>query len=76
MRRKAIATSKSELADVLNKMDGLRTGLSRADARKALKHMEVLETALILKGYRSAAMIIRRKAVKKAKAFKAKKKAQ
>lgn len=73
MKRKAVATSKSELADILNKMDGLKTGLSRADARKALKFLEVLETALILRGYRSAAMIIRRKAVKKAKAFKAKK---
>jgi len=73
MSRKALATSKSEYAEVLNKLDGIRMGLSRADYRKALKLMESLETALIMQGYKSAALIIRRKAKKNAAKLKAKK---
>jgi len=63
--RKSIATSKTELAEILNKFDGLRTGLSRADARKALKFLEVLETALYVAGYKSAVRIVRKNAVRK-----------
>lgn len=70
MARKSVAKNKSELAALLAKLDGSGIGLSRADARKALKLMETLETALVARGYKSACLIIRRKAVKKAKALK------
>jgi len=74
MPRKSIASSKTELADILNEFDGLGTGLSRAGARKALKYLEVLEIALYVRGYKSAAMIVRRNAVRKGKLLKARKK--
>jgi len=37
MAKKAIAKNRTELANILNLLDGLRTGLSRAEARQALK---------------------------------------
>lgn len=70
--RKQLVKNRSELADVLNKLDGLRHGLSQKQARTALKHVEILETALIAKGYKSAVMVLRRQAVKKAAALKKK----
>ena len=70
--RKVIAKNRTELADVLNKIDGLYQGISRAEFRKALKIMEALETALIMRGYKSAALVIRRIARKKAITLKAK----
>lgn len=66
MKRKRIATSKTKIADLLNVMDGLRTGLNRHEARKALKFLETLETALIIRNYASVILIIRRNARKKA----------
>lgn len=74
MKRKSIATSKTELADILNKFDGLKIGLSRKEARKALGFLEVLETALYKAGYKSAVLIVRRNAVRKAKKLKVMKK--
>lgn len=69
-KRKAVAKNKSEYAALLAKLDGDYAGLSRAEARKALKLMETLETGLILRGYKSACLIIRRNAKKKAAKFK------
>lgn len=73
MKRKSITTSKTGLADILNKMDGLRTGTTRAENRKMLKFLETLETALYVKGWKSACLIIRRNAVRKGKKIKNKK---
>jgi hypothetical protein len=70
MKRKAVAKNKTELAALLAKLDGERIGLSRADARLALKLMETLETALIVRGYKSACLIIRRNAKRKAEKMK------
>lgn len=66
MKRKSVATSRTSYADILNKLDGLRAGISRSEFRKALKLMETLEAALIKRGYKSAVLIIRRNAKKKA----------
>jgi hypothetical protein len=74
MSRKILTTSRTGLADVLNKFDGLRTGLSRTEARKALKHLEVIETALFVAGYKSAVRIIRKNAVRKGTKLKSQRK--
>lgn len=70
MKRKSAVKNKSELAALLAKLDGERIGLSREDARRALKLMETLEAALVARGWKSACLIIRRKAVKRAKKLK------
>lgn len=65
-KRKSIAKNKSEYAALLAKLDGNYSGLSREEARKALRLMETLEIGLIIRGYKSACLIIRRNAKRKA----------
>lgn len=67
--RKSVAKNKSEYASLLAKLDGAYKGISRAEARKLLKMMESLEVALIVKGYKSAALLVRKSAKKKAEKF-------
>ena len=64
--RKSVAKNKSEYAALLAKLDGSYKGISRDEARKILKMMEALEVALIIKGYKSAALLVRKSAKKKA----------
>lgn len=68
--RRSVAKNKSEYAALLAKLDGSYKGISRDEARKLLKMMESLEVALIVKGYKSAALLVRRSAKKKAKKLK------
>lgn len=74
--RKSIAKNRSELAEVLSRLDGVRVGLSREEARLALKFMETLETALIMRGWKSVCLVIRRRAKLKANRMKRHKKAE
>jgi uncharacterized protein Smg (DUF494 family) len=68
MKKKVLAKNRTDLADLLNKLDGLRTGFSRKDIRGALKLLETLEIAVIKSGkYRSPSLMIRARARKKAK---------
>lgn len=66
MKRKSVARNKSEYAALLAKLDGSYKGISRDEARQLLKMMEALEVALIIKGYKSAALLVRKSAKKKA----------
>jgi uncharacterized protein Smg (DUF494 family) len=68
MKKKVLAKNRTDLADLLNKLDGLREGFSRKDIRGALKLLETLEIAVIKSGkYRSPSLMIRARAKKKAK---------
>lgn len=71
MSRPVIARNRSRLAEIVNELDGKREGISRAEARKALKFVEAIETVAKIKGYKSVLMPIIRKANAKAKKFKA-----
>lgn len=68
--RKKLVSNRSELAVILSQLDGVRVGLSREEARLALRLMETLETALVVKGWRSACLVIRRRAKLKAEKLK------
>lgn len=70
--RKKVLTTRNQFASILTKLEGGKSQMKIGDARQALSLMVALEEALILKGYKSAMMVLRKEAVAKAKAFKAK----
>ena len=73
-KRKQIAETPMELAAILTKLEGGKSQIKIGDMRQAMKMMITLETALQVAGYKSAMMLLRRKAVQQAKAIKEKKK--
>ena len=72
--RKEIADSPMKLAALLTKMEGGTSEIKVADMRQAMKLMVDLDAALTVAGYKSALVMLRRKAAAKAKAHLAKKK--
>lgn len=72
MPRKTIAKNRTELAKIASELDGKGKGLSRADARLALKHAYYLELTAKITGAKSPLMTIIRKAKKDAIKYKAK----
>lgn len=73
MKRKVLAKNNTELAEVLNLLDGKRKGLSRSTIRKVLKLQMTLETAAIkTRKYRSLFLMLRAQARRKAKNLKIK----
>lgn len=71
--RKKIVETPMQYAALLTKMEGGKSQIKVGDMRQALRLMRALETSLILSGYRSALLMIRREAVEQAKKIRAKK---
>ena len=65
--RRSIVNNRAELANILAKLEGGKHQAIVADIREVLKLMVALETALIVRGYKSANLIIRREALEKAR---------
>ena len=62
-----------QLAAILAKLEGGKSQIKIGDMRQAMKMMIALDSALHVAGYKSALIMLRRKAVQQAKAIKAKK---
>lgn len=74
-KRKVLAKNKTEMADVLNQLDGLKAGINRATNRKVLQNLLSLDMSVTIKGgYRSPLVMLRSQSLKKIKALKAKSK--
>lgn len=74
MPRKTIARTRSELARIVSELDGKRQGISREEARTALRFAYYIEVVAKKVGAKSVLMPIIRRAKKKAEAMKAKEK--
>ncbi len=72
MPRKVIARNRTELAKIASELDGKYKGLSRKDARTALKHAFNLELVAKITGAKSVLMPLIRQAKKDAIKFKVK----
>jgi predicted RNA-binding protein associated with RNAse of E/G family len=71
MKRKSVAKNATELADILNRLDGLRTGISRAEFRKAVKLINAVDIACRASGYRPVTAMMAKHNIKKANKVKA-----
>lgn len=72
MGRKTIAKNRTELAKIVSELDGKRQGISRDEARTALKFAYYLEVVAKKVGAKSVLMPIIRRAKRKAAAMKLK----
>ena len=66
MKRKQLIKNNTELADLLNKLDGLRTNITRAEFRKAIKLINSVDIACRVRGYKSVTAMMGRWNAKKA----------
>lgn len=74
-KRKVLAKNKTEMADLLNKLDGLGTGINRKTNRQVLKNLMTVDIAATIQGgYRSPLVMLRAQSLVKAKVMIAKKK--
>lgn len=75
MKKKVLAVNPTELAGILNIIEGKYRGVSRKQMQKVLQTFVTAETAIIVEGKtRSPALMMRAIARKKAHAFLARKK--
>jgi hypothetical protein len=71
-KRKSVAQNKTELADLLNQLDGLRMGYSRKDYRAAIKLISAVDIACRVRNYKSPLAMMAKVNIKKALKLKAK----
>lgn len=72
MKKKVVATSKRQYARIAADLDGKYNGLSQAESELALERAFLLDKAAIIAGYQSPLLMLHKKAVKAADAFKKK----
>lgn len=68
-KKKVIAKNRTEVARIASEMDGKRKGLSRAEARKTMKHAYFLEVVAQIVGAESVLEPIIKKAKQAAKKY-------
>lgn len=74
--RKQIVENRSQLANLMTKLEGGKSTMEVGDGREFLRKFKELEKYCYLKGYKSPAIMLRREAVAEAEAMSPKQKAR